>query len=765
MAEVSPSSKKVDDFLSSLSELSQERLREDQQRQRNLERNINELRSKSGSISPSKSSGLGNESVYSGTNSQYASTIPDLKFSRNRPPVPVKSFNMAANDDEEDGPPLPRRPARYETDDSNPPALPRRKQEPSLDFSIDLINPIARKSTPPLPPKSKPSIAKADFIPSKAGVNPEAGGYRSFSEIEKLIKEDVAEFEGNSKTKTPPEKTIKNVNAVESKPVEADKRAPLPPRPAKKADWLTSLSNSNVNSSPSPKVNEGNNKYVMPPKKKDWLSSTLENPKTTIHHYDNLNEAKQTSSSRQNITIPPKPVKKADWLTSLSNSKFNSPSKHEEEANNMDVPFRSSPKKKDWLTSTLDNRKTTVTQQSDDLESDNKTTANLSGSPLSPKKGDWLSSLSNSKSTTSTPQSQEFLRKGVVPVVLPKPSKPQSRVNRAPEEAVRGEGKVVIPPLKPAKKPTPKSIDSTSEARVTNEEFREILQKLRSASPTRESPASPVKDEKHEHETKSSEIKEFEKKLTSLRNQSPTRTPIVKTKDETEFISKFEKLKSGAPPPLKPKPKAQIYSEQPPPEFQKRFEKIVIKAPPKPSKPNSGSLRKYEEKDSEILRSQLKRLGSVKSKPSNNNEREEIEEKSRVKETAELPFQQQLGAILSRGHTVPSLQPKGIRRTSTDVDSVKVKKADTKGSGKLTHASKARAKGPKRRLPKTMLQNSDNDIAKEQETMKHPLATTVSTIDDYKKVKKSPPPINKHTKPKEVGDLKPSRIISGEVFL
>ena len=64
---------------------------------------------------------------------------------------------------------------------------------------------------------------------------------------------------------------------------------------------------------------------------------------------------------------------------------------------------------------------------------------------------------------------------------------------------------------------------------------------------------------------------EFEAKLAQLRSQSPTRKPIERTKDEQEYLSKFEKVKAGPIPSLRPK---SMTFNNPPPEFQNDLKKL-----------------------------------------------------------------------------------------------------------------------------------------------------------------------------------------------
>ncbi|ODV68591.1 hypothetical protein HYPBUDRAFT_152003 [Hyphopichia burtonii NRRL Y-1933] len=185
MVEVSPSTKKVDDFLSSLSQLSQERLREDQRRQRGLQRNIDELRERLGSSSPMKSSSIGiNRS--SSSLGHYHDEVPQLRFNRDmtsrdkfyqdlkdleasespppKPKRPSGSVFDTTHDDsaQEDPPSLPTRPEyRFSSSRSSsppPPALPKRRDLDSKPhIQIGLATPVARSSSgsyrKPHPPK------------------------------------------------------------------------------------------------------------------------------------------------------------------------------------------------------------------------------------------------------------------------------------------------------------------------------------------------------------------------------------------------------------------------------------------------------------------------------------------------------------------------------------------------------------------------------------------------------------------------------------
>lgn len=522
MTQVSPSNKKVNDFLSSLSQLSQERLREDQQRQRNLQRNIDELQLRLASTSPSKSSISNTNTTL--TTSYYGYSVPDLKFNRSRSTVEnvkektKQNDNVYEEEDEEEAPKLPQRPLNDATSTKSPPPLPKRKykeeteekppalpaRKPDLE-KINLLKPVARKSSFPMPPKPARPNSSVDFKFS----NESSGKHRSFKDIEELIKS------GNTVKKTAP----------------------------------------------------------RPPEKLTTDKPTVTSPKT-----------------------PVKPTK-ADWLTSLSTAKTTT-----------STPQAVSPDSKRPVPSVISHK-------------------------------NWIDSAvskTDTKPPVEKPSKPLFLKKTTKPEIPKKPTLSKENLFETKEEA----------------------------------EFKLKFKEFKSAS----SSSSPEKVEKKITGVPQTKvIVEFEAKLAQLRSQSPTRKPIERTKDEEEYLSKFEKVKAGPIPSLRPKSMA---FNNPPPEFQKRFEKIVTKAPPKPIKPSKVSLSTYQEKDTKELMSQLKRLGSPKK-----------EDQDQAK-------------------------PKMEQKVEDTKDTVNNSSGDNE-------QSKRRTRGPKRRLPKL----------------------------------------------KEIGDIKPTRVISGELFI
>lgn len=260
MANASPSSKKVDDFLSSISQLSQERLKEDQQRQRELQRNIDELRLRLNSSSPVKSSSTVLGALLDGSKVGYGD-IPLMKFNRNlRLKNSTGAFDFG-NAEDEMPPPMPKRPEedgrpswRVDDDDGEempPPMPPRRdfKKAPFIPskpasmtskFDIELINPVARKPTSELPARGSTKENRGPVIAPTGDRS-----YRSFADLERNIKrgEPIGD-----KTKDIVDETM---NAKRSqdyrplKPSKSDKLSAMAPNkhdPVPKPSYLSALS-------------------------------------------------------------------------------------------------------------------------------------------------------------------------------------------------------------------------------------------------------------------------------------------------------------------------------------------------------------------------------------------------------------------------------------------------------------------------------------------------------------------------------------------
>lgn len=190
MTQVS-NSKEVDDFLTSVSELSLERLKEDQKRQRELRRNIEELRLNL------------DDAPYNGSN--YQREAEDLS-NRNSPRNHLSSHQLKSrhnegnlDSSEEEMPPLPRRPSDTVprlpkrptiNDTEEAPPLPRRKYHSAdndeVSFLVNLVRPVARKQTKVPPPK--PSKPLSGLESESITLPKNSSGFRSFLEVENEIR-------------------------------------------------------------------------------------------------------------------------------------------------------------------------------------------------------------------------------------------------------------------------------------------------------------------------------------------------------------------------------------------------------------------------------------------------------------------------------------------------------------------------------------------------------------------------------------------------
>lgn len=186
MTEVSPSSKKVDEFLLSLSQLSQDRLRDNQKRQRDLQRDIDELRASSASpysphrTAPDASHGITelkfNRSARDSFREKWRDVAPDL------PQRPL--------DSDPESPPLPRRPKPDRPPKPEKlPGLPARPLEPTLvDVSVDVVRPVARKSETPLVSRAQIQVPQYSTSgASRAGGASRPGAMLSFGQLESKI--------------------------------------------------------------------------------------------------------------------------------------------------------------------------------------------------------------------------------------------------------------------------------------------------------------------------------------------------------------------------------------------------------------------------------------------------------------------------------------------------------------------------------------------------------------------------------------------------
>ncbi|CUM57818.1 unnamed protein product [Debaryomyces tyrocola] len=374
MTEVSPSSKKVDDFLSSISELSQERLREDQKRQRELQRNVDAMRLRLNSSSPVKgwsyqpmpyNSSRGHDDIpllkfnrsLRLNNEKFSANMKDLDEDKppempQRPDSGGRQYRSSRVDAfNETPPPMPQRPVA-ESEESPPPMPPRRdikKSGPpkpskpsgmSSKFDIELINPVPMKTKPEL--LSKRDDIEVQPIKPKSPLT-EGQKYRSFTELENGIRQgsDVGEktkdmvddlFAVNSITNSKPLKPIKS-DKLSTKPNSQGKVEETPnvvPKPtylsalsATKKQTESSLIQSSISGTKQRYIPEHNNpsdvsiiKSSSPQREKkqnSWLDSAIKKNDTP-------------ESVHKETDLPTKHVKSPEYLSLLAKKK--SPDTH-----------------------------------------------------------------------------------------------------------------------------------------------------------------------------------------------------------------------------------------------------------------------------------------------------------------------------------------------------------------------------------------------------------------------------------------------------
>lgn len=262
MTQVSPSSKKVDEFLSSLSQLSQERLRDNQQRQRDLQRDIDDLRR----TSPIHHNDHGitelkfNRSARGAFHDKWKDSVPDVPSrdddgpplpDRPKPERPIKygtKSSLEALQGERLGrlgkPEKPQKPEKLHNPEITPklPTRPASQQE----VGVQIAKPVARASEKPATKVNIPQYSV------RRGVEA-AGQIRSFGELEKQIQDGSRVF-SNSK----PEWKSKPEIPSKAKPEAPSKSKPeVPLKPAKSISSIpvaVSTSKPLVSVKPKPKA-------------------------------------------------------------------------------------------------------------------------------------------------------------------------------------------------------------------------------------------------------------------------------------------------------------------------------------------------------------------------------------------------------------------------------------------------------------------------------------------------------------------------------
>lgn len=827
MTSLSQSDTVVDDFLSSLSQLSQDRLREDQQRQRDLQRNIDVLKLRLNSTSPVKRVGKSDLTSFSASLSE--SGISLLKFNRNlsyrneiNGATVVDEVNEDVGDIEEDsGPELPKR--RYLTEEArNSPILPARRDvlgkkiPPSKpvknllqlksDFDVDLLQPTSRKSDN-IP--TKEVLVQKDYNkPTSVSVNSGKGKSKSFLDIENDIKSSSIPNTFDSRVES-------LIAKAGSKHSDDSKSYNLPGRPSK-----------NSKSNTSPENNDGNS--LKPKPKPQWLTSSnspsANNNVYAISKSSNIPSANKPSPSNSSSMCKPTPKPKSDWLSSaLSTNKLSWTPK--DSTRNFVIP------KKGEYSNNGANREI----------DDNSGGQNRSFSSSPTKQTDWMTSLYKNSTTTTTKlpptiskpaylsevkvSANSFNNDGSSQDTSTKPKKPTSWIDSALKKS---DSVNKFDALKPSYQMPIKSKSPIIEETVEEPE-PELFAKFKDRSLSPQKP--PIIPPKLPNKVQSKEepTAEYLTKLKAITNKDskkpikPSKPPIDQyVKEEQDLLSQT-KLKLGAKPqvPKLSKPSLDKYTiedesvlkstmrllspnkttKQSTTYLEKDAEELrnqMTRLSTSPSKFSQPNVKRYESQDTEELKSQLNKLGSKKStynkidKPQEEIEglaaltklkptkpakpmanKDQLEESIKLKPTIpakptkstlvdkdieesikltpakpEVDFKSQLSSILKVGSG-----PLTPRYSDNDLGMKNITYSQSTKDSKLTHHTKSRAKGPKRRLPK---KGKDSTPSTSTST---PTPTPTPTATPSKK-----PYINKSNKPKPEIKVKP-RIFSGEVFI
>lgn len=559
-----------------------------------------------------------------------------------------------------------------------------------------------------------------------------------------------------------------------------------PPKPiktnleAKKSDWLTS-SMANKKSTTSESLATPITPLRKP--KGDWLSSTMSNSKTTISHPQDEPTPSPRYGGNSN-----------DWMTSLSNSKLKkSPST---------VP------KPSYLGSW--GRDGTRIETTADTSQAN-TSPSVIPSNISPvaKTTSWIdSALKKSDS-----------HKYVDDIIKPSYQiiKKDSLATKPIQEESKPELLTRFEKLQPGKHIS--RIEKTPPTEETTPEYLQRLENIKKGPKAPPKPSKPPIDKYTQEETEL--LKSTMSKMSGKSAPPKPSKPSIEmyTRDESELLkSTMSKLssKNGKNPPPKPsKPSIEKYSQAEQELLKSTMSKLSPNKNYRPEKPSIGkysheeqellkstmsrlsprkkdfakpSTSSYEKDDAEMLKSQLKKLGSrkyeseVKEKPdvgkSHSIQESENFQKLSVetiqKPSAPKSFQDQLSSIL-RASTDPNVSKstsgdssKPLTRSQTDPQAGKQQTVPSKTSSTPSaHPNKARAKGPRRRLPKEM-QKKTSPIAdyKKQPSSMNKLTKppAVNTLTKPPVNKLTKPPVNKLTKP-TMPEIKPTRNFSGELFL
>lgn len=613
--------------------------------------------------------------------------------------------------DNETPPPMPTRP-RY--DEETPPPMPARPESPPApelprrrDFDIDLMRPVA-KAAPPKPAKKTVEISSYSSPAEKFG----SGAAFSFNSKTKFGSSEnnpekqyssFAEMENKIKGTKPIEIPINQLNT----PTSNTQKAPIKPA---KSDWLSStLLKANVSSGP----------YVPKPsyfsaisaaqaaKSQGANTSTI---LTKAHTSSTLSKPKPASPERATSS----PGRATSWLDSAVKKILSHESYAEPNQRNFTID-NDEDKKMTWLDS--------VAKKGPKHEY-----VEIKPSYQIPKKPASLSSKKYESEEAKKLDSPDVELAKVQAVVKkvppPKPSKLEKK-KEDDDELLKSQ----LGRLSPTK-----TFNTTKKdfAAKDTELLKQQLSKLGSKS------NSYVKTSTNYKEQDTELLRSQLSKLGS----KPVKLSPQKEKDKAEGLLALSKLKPVKAPPQKVPEKPEALRRLDDLKGNKETDsKVGKKAPPKPM-----ALKK-----SDRVETQQGRISELPNASHENGSRSDLS-----KAPPPSSFEDKLSSIL-KSSTAPTLGASPlapVSRSSTEPGLSKRK--DTSG-GKLTHPNKSRAKGPRRKLPKSMAQSKQDEVQPASLSVEKRVPPAIKT-----KSSRVPPPIN--AKP-SLDKMKPSRNFSGEVFI
>lgn len=669
-----------------------------------------------------------------------------------------------------------------------------KKYRSFVDIESDILSGRGVENTPSRPQKpSKPAAFTSKIEELDSHEQPysnmddsEESTYSQLHAGKDNSKPEKPRKPGNMSSSTAPSKTWVPPNSKAEPPTSS---GPVPLFPQRNMYYsLLSVKKGNEKPPKPAKLSAGDDKpnYKIE-KQPDWLSSSMTNKATT--------STQQDATTKPDTRTAPIVPTKSDWLSSsLSNSRTTST--QQDQSREVGGVSRS-PSKADWMTS-LANSKATQQQ---------KASVPATSPIKSPqrKQSSWIESALKKSDT------HKYIEPVEPSFKIVKKDTPLPKVEeKTPELFSRFEKlrsslpeKIPTSPKRTVKEPTPEP---------------ELLSKLAKIKKSDREPNVGAKNDKLPEE-ESELLKSTMSKLSSAKPPKPSKKPVTNyTKDESDLLkSTMSRLSPSKP--TTGKPSLEKFTKNEEDLLSLTMSRLSAKKVPV-EKP---SLDKYENNDAEMVRSQLKLLGSknvkykelqkeqenieglaqlkklkqvkkdaeekkappkpekrilLNSEPDKKPSKPEkptqlkIESKPALKSpsvtesnsvqssatTSVTSFQDQLSSILLRTGTAPELggsAPFGpIKRSNTEP------KRDVVNSEKLTHPNKSRAKGPKRRLPKAQKTSSERT----EKAKTSPMTSPNEPKDDKVKAKPKPKPKPKPLELKPV-ECKPSRSFSGEIFI